>query len=117
MARPRSTPSSSPAAEAEAPTPLQKLLAGSLLWALILVPLMGFVFYLAPIYKAFPSIYRGDFFILGVVLGVVAAFVVSFLWMTVVPKVLERRAIRRKAADDERRAERKASRRKERESE
>lgn len=117
MARPRSTPSSQTPEADEAPTPLQKLLAGGLLWALILVPLFGFVFYLAPLYKAFPTVYRGDFFMLGVALGVVAAFLVSFLWMTVVPKFLDRRAQRRKDADDQRRAERKASRRKDREAE
>lgn len=116
MARARPTPPASAEVEEEA-TPLQKLLVGSFLWALILVPLSGFVFYLAPVYKVFPSIYRGDFFMVGVAVGVVAAFVISFLWMTVVPRTLERRAQRRKLADEERRAERKAAAKRERESE
>jgi hypothetical protein len=116
MARARSTPPSS-AEAGEVSTPLQKLLVGSFLWALILVPLSGFVFYVAPIYKAFPTVYRGDFFILGVALGVVAAVLVSFLWMTVVPRTLERREQRRKLADEQRRADRKAAAKKERESE
>jgi hypothetical protein len=117
MARARSTPSSSAPEAVEVATPLQKLLVGSLLWALILVPLFGFVFYLSPIYKAFPSVYRGDFFILGVGLGVVAAVAFAFAWMTFVPRMIERRAEKRKRADEERRAQRKAASRKGREEE
>jgi len=117
MARPRSTPSSPASEEVEVATPLQKLLVGSFLWALILVPLSGFVLYLAPVHKAFPGVYRGDFFMLGVALGLVASFAVSFFWMTFVPRLLERRSVRRKRADEERRAERRAAARKDREAE
>jgi membrane protein implicated in regulation of membrane protease activity len=108
MARPRSTPSTPSTPEGEPATPLQKLLVGSLLWALILVPLFGFVFYVSPIYKAFPTIYRGDFFMLGVGLALVFSVAISFVWMTFVPRMLERRELRRKRADEARRAERKA---------
>ncbi len=112
MARGRSTPPSSSGGDSEVLTPLQRLLAGSFLWALILVPLFGFVFYVAPLYKAFPDVYRGDFFILGVGLALLSSFAISFLWMAYVPRLLERREVRRKRADVERReARRKAAQR------
>ena len=117
MARPRSTPSPATAEEVAVATPLQKILVASFLWALILVPLSGFVFYLAPIGNAFPNMYRGDFFVIGVAIGIVASFVLSFLWMTFLPRLLERRAERQKREGEKRREKRKAAAREERESE
>jgi hypothetical protein len=90
-------------------TPLQKLLTGTLLWSFVLVPLASFVIYLAPIYKAFPTVYHGTFWLIGAGAGIGAAFLFSFLWMSYVPKLLVRRAEKKKLADEKARDEKRAA--------
>lgn len=108
MAKPVPTPAS-PQAEEEVITPLQKLLAGTLLLSLIVVPVSSFAFYLAPFYKAPGALYRGEYWAIGALLGIAVSAVFSYVWMTMLPGILERRHVKREeraAADrEERRAQ------------
>ena len=110
MPQPVSTPPSGEGA-AEVITPLQKLLAGTLVLSLISVPLFSFAFYLLPFYKAEGAMYRGSYWLIGALVAIAVSAVFSYLWMTAVPGILEKRktraAERAAAAREERRLEKK----------
>lgn len=93
-------------------TPLQKLLAGTLVLALIAVPIFTFVFYLAPFYKAPGAMYRGNYWLIGGTLAIVLCVAFSWFWMTKLPDLLEARQAKRveraAAQREERRVEKRA---------
>ncbi len=93
-------------------TPLQKILAGTLLLSLITVPIFTFVFYLAPFYKAPGAAYRGDYWLIGGTIAIALSAAFSWFWMTKLPGLLEarqkRRVARAAALREERRLEKRA---------
>lgn len=106
MARPKPTPL--PPAEAEeAITPLQKLLVGTFLLSIVLMPVIAFGLYLAPFYKAAGALYRGTYFVIGLGAGAALSLVIAYLWMAYLPSFLERRQERRAQREaDERESKR-----------
>ena len=110
MAKPVSTPTSTEAAE-EVITPLQKLLAGTLLLSFITVPIFSFAFYLLPFYKATGALYRGDYWLIGALLGIALSAAFSYVWMTMLPGILERRHTKREARAAADREERRVEKR------
>ena len=114
MAKPVPTPEV-PAEGAEVITPLQKLLAGTFVLALMAVPVLTFVFYLAPFYKAPGAMYRGDYWLIGGALAILACVGFSWFWMTRLPGLLEARQKKRVERAAERREERRLEKARERE--
>ena len=114
MAKPVATPPVQ-AEGAEVLTPLQKILAGTLLLALMAVPLFTFVFYLAPFYKAPGAMYRGTYWLIGGTLALVLCVAFSWFWMTRLPGLLEARQKKRVERAALRREERRLEKRAEQE--
>ena len=115
MARGNPTPTAPTEEPEQVVTPLQKMLTGTLLLSLILAPIMAWGLYLAPFYKASGALYRGEYFLIGLALAIVAAAVFSYLWMAVLPGFLVKREERRAARAVEQKAAKREAGRKSRE--
>jgi hypothetical protein len=114
MAKPVATPAAAAEGQ-EVLTPLQKILAGTLVLSFITVPIFSFVFYLAPFYKAPGAAYRGEYWLIGGALAIVLSAAFSWFWMTRLPGLLEARQKKRVERAAVQREERRVEKRKEQE--
>src|SRR6267378_1447266 len=111
----RATPTPPTPAVEEVVTPLQKVLTSTFLLSIILCPLLGFGLFVSPLYKAPTAYYQGDYYIIAAGAGLGLSLLLSFLWMSYLPGLIERRAQRKVAREAEARVQKREDERKARE--